>query len=1308
MDSQPLAPAAPPSSATARPPIRGRLLVVVRIAWLALVLFSVGLFVGALPTAYVESIVNMLGPHRVAAQWLGLSVAGIAAYIIVLESLLVLVNTLVALTLFAARSDDWMAVLVSVAFLAFGPTVIGSALTAFAAAHAEWAFAVSLLRVLGGSAILFVFYLFPDGRFAPAWTRVAGVLLLVWLLAYSAFPVVMPNPQTWPAALGAAIQFLFWSATPTALSQIYTTFREFGFSVVLVGWFMTGAYAQLYRYRWVSTPVQRQQTKWIVVGILMALLGAVVWFVPQLLLPYLHTPMLPAEGIPSLLFNLIGLTVLVLCLLCIPLAFALSISHYRLWDVDALISRALVSGAVTVLLGAAYFGLVYLFQWAFLWVTGHHSDVAVVASTLVIAALVRPLGGRIQRLVDRFFYREKVDFRRTFTDFAREIRTMIELPDLLRVLLQRTTQLLHSTRGAVFLRPSTMSEQAADPPETFELAEALGLPPDPKVLVPYDQEAAQQLQAGQPVYRPKDRLFPLVIPLIAPRGTKSQLVGALALGPRLSGQGYTRDDQAVLSSLADQAGVAIYVARLIKEKEAEARRLEEAEERLEAHRQSPLGRAEVAAEKILAEPSTALVQLYELAQIAGHDANAAALLGSLPQVFDNMGHGAFARLAEGFNYIFTSPLMPEVLQVGLRLLATQLEQPSPGGDLEGASDVLAIVRVAQTALEAATIPQITAWAAAQPAELAATSARPALSRIHRAFRELLAGANALRSYERVDTPQDRLAYLAGAVERLGRVERLARNELGSAERPVVQRLAEHWLAVVTGAMSELQTRAQLVCQLLTRHTWEGEVISVALNVRNEGRGAAVNLRLTLAPSAEYTLMDKEAQVARLAPGDEAQVELRVRPRLELGMDRFRARFVILYADPRSAEQVENFADVVHLMAATSEFAFIPNPYVVGTPLQPASPLFFGREDVVAFIQENLAAAHRNNLVLIGQRRTGKSSLLKQLPVRLGEAYVPVYLDGQSLGLDPGLPNFFLALATEIAFALEDRQFTVRVPEASELADSPAATFERRFLRDVRTAIGDRHLLLLLDEFEELEAAVRRGNLDVSVFAFLRHLIQHAENLSVVFCGTHRLEELAADYWSVLFNISLYRHIGFLEQAEAVRLMEVPVAAYGMRYDDLAMDKVWRVTAGHPYFLQLLCHSLVNRHNKTQRSYTTVGDVNAALDEIVASGEAHFVYLWTEANPDEKLVLTVLSRLGAMTGLVTPVEVVDYLAERGMPVERSAMAEALRRLALRDILKSAEGADPASGDAYRWKLGLLGLWVEKYKSLSHVVGEINRA
>lgn len=657
-----------------------------------------------------------------------------------------------------------------------------------------------------------------------------------------------------------------------------------------------------------------------------------------------------------------------------------------------------------------------------------------------------------------------------------------------------------------------------------------------------------------------------------------------------------------------------------------------------------------------------------------------------------------ARLAEGYDFICTSNSEPELLTVGLRQLRTALGLPE-ARSLQQAGEAVTTYSLCYQAVEAASIHAITELLPSINAIQAEAYPASMLTGLAQVLKALLPVAESLHAYERVDTAEDRRDYLARAFERLSHADRVAL-ELYAAERPIARRIAENWMALVTSSMSDLQTRAQISCRLLSRHSWREEVVAVALRLRNEGHGMALNLRVSLAPSSDYTLIDELTVVERLAPGEESQLEFRVQPRLPPGSDQFRARFKILYDDPRGSNHEEHFADIVYLMAQESAFQFIPNPYVAGAPLETGSPLFFGREDLFGFIEENLSAAHRNNLVLIGQRRTGKSSLLKQLPIRLDDRYVPVYLDGQSIALDPGLPAFFSNIAVEIDFALQDRGFAIAIPDIQEFSDRPAHTFEHIYLRLVRAAIGDRHLVLLLDEFEELESAAKSGKLDASVFGFLRHLSQHESRLSMIFCGTHRMEELAADYWSILFNISLYKHVGFLEFDEAARLIQEPVADYGMFYDDLALDKMLRVTAGHPYFLQLLCHSLVNLHNRAKRSYITVSDVNIALDKILSFGEAHFVYLWNESSRIERQVLTVLSRIMTLTGHVTPAQVDDYLKERGIHPGRQVIVDTLHHLTLRDILAMQVNGQPVgSSGTFGWRLGLLGLWIEKYKSLS---------
>lgn len=1301
-----------------RPPLHGRLLVAVQAIWVSLAALTSITFILSV-TFYFRHIESPDAFYQV--------------YAIAFDALQVLVFFAAAAAIFWRRSNDPMVAFISIALLMFGAATVDT-VGLMTMIESSWRWMALVVQALGLGMTLVVLYTFPDGRFIPRWTGMLTLIWVGWLIAWTFSPIQSFDPQNLPLPL-RYLAFMI-SSDQQRLKAIFTYIHYFSLLMILLCWFGSGVFAQIYRYTKVSNQIQRQQTKWVVFGLVFSFIG---YFAFQFLstLPRFNQP-----GAARFLLHFLGKPLSTFLFLLMPLTISLSILRRRLWDIDPIIKRTMVYGLLTSGVAAIYLGIVFSLQRLFRLLTGQQSDVAIVVATLVSASLAQPIRRRVQTFIDRRFYRERVDFRRAITTFSREVRTIIELPELLHVLVRRTTELLHIQHGAVFLR---------DRGGNFKLAEAHNLPPERGRRLNLIPSLLGPLWNGHAVTYPQSRDFSLLIPLIAPREEENDLVGVLALGPRLSGQDYAYEDRTLLLGLADQAGTAIYVARLIQEKQAEAerreaaeRRREAAERRLDAHRNSPAGRAEAFAQNLMMAPERTLIELHQLTQTAAQDTDAARLLDNLPNALNRLGATPLAKFAEGFHYLFTSQFEPEMLAVGLRTLITQLsEYPEEGlhyvcrwdpdrqtgaeeegdavsGKLLYGDQGLAISRLCQAALDVKSIAQISQLlpflqaqakkevdeeSRAEQSPTAITAIREPFQALPQAIDHLHAAAEALRAYERVESSRDKLSYLVSAVERLRHVDHVAQAELGGVDRPIVQQIAESWLAIVTGAISELQTRAELTYRLLTRHTWQEDAVPLVLVLRNEGRGAALNLQVNVVPKPAYTVLNEGAQVDQLAPGEEARVELRVRPRLADGVDQFRARFVIAYTDPRGPDQVEHFADVVRLLAGDGEFQFIPNPYVVGTPLEAGSPLFFGREDVVAFIEENLAAQHRNNLVLIGQRRTGKTSLLKQLPVRLGDDCLSVYLDGQALGLDPGLPNFFLALATEIAFALEDRGFDIPFPEYDNFVESPTAAFERRFLTSVREVIGRRHLLIMFDEFEELQTAVEHGNLPSKIFGFLRHLIQHVDNLSVIFCGTHRLEELASDYWSVLFNISLYRQIAYLEQAEALRLIQEPVAEYHMQYDDLALDKMWQVTAGHPYFLQLLCHSLVNQHNRTERSYVTVRDVNDALDEILASGEAHFMYLWTDAKAEERLVLAALSRMTPLTGHAKPVQIVDYLKERGATLDRRVVGDALHRLALRHILTTSSAEDPILGDSYRWRLGLLGLWVEKYRSISRAMEEV---
>jgi hypothetical protein len=438
----------------------------------------------------------------------------------------------------------------------------------------------------------------------------------------------------------------------------------------------------------------------------------------------------------------------------------------------------------------------------------------------------------------------------------------------------------------------------------------------------------------------------------------------------------------------------------------------------------------------------------------------------------------------------------------------------------------------------------------------------------------------------------------------------------------------------------------------------------------------------------------------LAADKTAEPEFTLR---SIGDGPLRLQFRVTYHDPERKGKVEEFADLLYLREPPPCFMEIPNPYTPGLPLKPGSPTFVGREDIFNFIRQNIPALmQKMTLVLLGERRTGKTSILKQLPTRLNDPrYVPVFIDGQALGIDPGMGSFFLSLATAIADGLEEAGFSAPRLTPKEVAANAKYVFERRFLPMVREQIEERILLLTIDEFEEVGARVRRGRLPDEVFPYLRHLIQHEDQLAFIFAGTHKMEALVGDYWSVLFNIAKYKKVSFLSHDETTRLITEPVQSYGMVYDDLAIDEMLRLTACHPYFTQLLCTILVNRCNDAHCSYVTIQDVRDAVEELLETGRAHLTFLWQTSDQEAMLTLAALPELRDQLDRVSAAAIADRLGEYQIRMRPGQITKTMDQLTARDIVREIPG-NPVS---YDFTAQLYAHWLRRYKPLSKVVEEV---
>jgi hypothetical protein len=277
-----------------------------------------------------------------------------------------------------------------------------------------------------------VFALFPNGHFVPRWTR--------WVL---------------PFALAWGIVNFFPAVSSTHVVMLLGNIL-WGVCTILL------AFAQIYRYRQVSTPIERQQIKWVAWSLLLVLIIVILF---EFILPLIF----PSLGQPDSLYQLLSSTLFILVLLPIPLSFGVALLRYRLWDVDVLINRTLVYGTLTVLLAVIYSGLVIGLGSLVRLFTGQvsQSPVVIVASTLVIAALIQPARRRIQLLIDRRFYRRKYDAAKVVEAFSITLRNEVDLKQVREQLIMVVQDTMQPSHISLWLREPDRKHPRPDlvPPE---------------------------------------------------------------------------------------------------------------------------------------------------------------------------------------------------------------------------------------------------------------------------------------------------------------------------------------------------------------------------------------------------------------------------------------------------------------------------------------------------------------------------------------------------------------------------------------------------------------------------------------------------------------------------------------------------------------------------------------------------------------------------------------------------------------------------------------------------------------------------
>ncbi len=313
--------------------------------------------------------------------------------------------------IFLRKEDDWVAMMISGASM----TVL---LEGGVGAEGSLSVANAIVFGIGTALFLPIPFLFPNGRLEPRWTR--------WIV-----------PPLTILFTGATVGAYFW---PGLL----------GFNTILtLIWSLLAFYAMVYRYFFVSNAVERQQTKWVLLGLTATFIVGIDYALLSSIFPVSQ----PSPGrINALLVNALLYFV---CYEFFAFSMLVAILRYRLWDIDVLIRRTLVYGSLTATLALVYFGSVVLLQSLFQTLTGQsQSQVVTVISTLAIAALFSPLRRRIQNDIDRRFYRKKYDAEKALEEFAVTVRQEVNLDEISSSLLKVVQENMQPERVNLWMAKS--------------------------------------------------------------------------------------------------------------------------------------------------------------------------------------------------------------------------------------------------------------------------------------------------------------------------------------------------------------------------------------------------------------------------------------------------------------------------------------------------------------------------------------------------------------------------------------------------------------------------------------------------------------------------------------------------------------------------------------------------------------------------------------------------------------------------------------------------------------------------------------
>ena len=370
-----------------------------------------------------------------------------------------------------------------------------------------------------------------------------------------------------------------------------------------------------------------------------------------------------------------------------------------------------------------------------------------------------------------------------------------------------------------------------------------------------------------------------------------------------------------------------------------------------------------------------------------------------------------------------------------------------------------------------------------------------------------------------------------------------------------------------------------------------------------------------------------------------------------------------------------------------------NPYIAGNPVR-GQAQFIGRADVLRDGLRALLNPSTNAMVLFGQRRIGKTSVLLHIEQALqaSHEFTPVYFDLQGTAALP-LAEVLYQIAQKIAAVIK-----IALPERNQF-DPHGQFFQATFIPAAVQTSQNQGLVLLLDEFDVLDTPQQDQAVN-TFFPYLREWMPVVKGMQFVFVIGRRPEDLSTNTLAA-FKAILSRQVSLMAHDDCIAIIRQSEKNGSLTWHDDAVERVWYWTQGHPYFTQLLCseiwETVLSEAEENVTMSVSVENVDAALEKALEQGANALQWIWNGLPPAERIVMAAMAE--AKDEQISQDELTDILNRSKVRLILRELELAPETLIKWDLLRPAEGG-------FRFAIPLLQHWVRREKPLRRVKAELD--